>query len=870
MSDRYVAPYRLPAPQPPVPVTGEFLLPVCTTRDRYTKFLNAMNTYGVLADDPDLDFLIDVYRAMSFVSDECGCECYENQAPVSYPPSAPFITFAPGNPFDPDQDAPPGYPNPPWFLVGDTPPYFGLRRGDVVTDISQLFLGGVADWPNFLVSLPDLILNSGLPRFRVELNGDGFCQLNLLAVPQGGYALIVIDDDVSNYKLVNLRLISIGSVSINQIITLLLGALAVGSLEVVIPFEHEFTTPGAHHIDVTMIPSLNLDLLDSGYGGGLREVILAGNFGVPPVVEFRQNPANPYELQQRRNLCADWDTIFNYELIMPYFEMRVNPENDCEIQNRVGRAAPWTPVFDFSKCDAFKPRRSVTDTTTIINNIDTGDTYIDEIKNIYDGTPGSIAPGMNYDGSPNDDNRDLVLCLATRVYVDFVCETLIEMRRQDESENREILNWATAAFAAASVVFLTPLGAILFAPLAGAAAASFASAFGTGFGIGALATVFAQLFQNISTRDLEDPDMRLSVACCMYDNLKGQNVTFARWQASVDTCQILNENYTQIAELVAASLENQDAYLFFLQNMGQAADVFDEDLYADVPCFCDDRPSVEFSQAVFVAEVGTESTLKVRLSVPAETTRTIRLYFDVRLDPEAPWVDSDDEVEIPPGTVDGTEFIVTSITFDELRTFYWRIREIEGFCAPGNLVETTEIIIAESDWEQVFDFTIRQNNFSRPNDSYEGFDTLVGSSGIRFDGTGYTGNDYSIGASVDPDDLDRIYGVEQSRAWTLKSTITYAKLEFTYTRGNFDLPTLVSIGIKLESDGADVVDQSVTFAEAPASATEWLWAGMAAQINRCHFAVRSDHDFHPGSINESGSVTVTKLTLRGLGTNPFV
>jgi len=70
-----VADYALTTPQDEAP-TGVFLLPVCTTRERLLKILNAIKTYEVLSNDRDFNAQIDILEALAYMQDPESAPCF--------------------------------------------------------------------------------------------------------------------------------------------------------------------------------------------------------------------------------------------------------------------------------------------------------------------------------------------------------------------------------------------------------------------------------------------------------------------------------------------------------------------------------------------------------------------------------------------------------------------------------------------------------------------------------------------------------------------------------------------------------------------------------------------------------------------------
>lgn len=200
-----------------------------------------------------------------FLVSDCGVETPEEQARCTwYPAGAGFITYAPQNPYNQPDYVPAGYPAPPFYVAGGgvLSPFL---PGDVLTDLSR--------FPVY-ANLIDAVAE-GLPRLRIHVTSvrpDAVVELHLLTHPQGGYALITYDDDPLTNSFVDLNsvgLLSLGN--LGDLFSLILdGGLVTESI-----VEVKLPTVGNHHVDVTFLPNVGIDIL-VGFGGGIRGVELCG------------------------------------------------------------------------------------------------------------------------------------------------------------------------------------------------------------------------------------------------------------------------------------------------------------------------------------------------------------------------------------------------------------------------------------------------------------------------------------------------------------------------------------------------------------------------------------------------------------------
>jgi hypothetical protein len=253
--------------------------------------------------DPDVLNLVQA-RAMTLIAmfgDAKEANCDEGTAGCGdIWPDSSIIEYNPQDPFRQPGYVPPGYIQPPFYVVTSAmlPILFlGAQVGDVLT--------GYLSIP---VTTPSI--GQGLARFRVNVTGKGRMNIHLINVPSGGSALITQDDNPFTARFVELNkdLVSIPPETIGIIIV-----------------EAVFDTPGPHHVDVTFIPRFNDELIFAAYGGGVRKIELCGfdEFELPPGTPGA-TPGPFFEVdddmtQMRQNgcklevLCTDgtWSTIYD-------------------------------------------------------------------------------------------------------------------------------------------------------------------------------------------------------------------------------------------------------------------------------------------------------------------------------------------------------------------------------------------------------------------------------------------------------------------------------------------------------------------------------------------------------------------------------
>jgi len=225
------------------------------------------------------------------------------------PPSANEIIYYPQNPFSqPDFIPDGGYIKPPFKVIeaGDALTQLGIEAGDVVMDI--LSIPGIAFWAGF---------DGTVPSIRYEFFGKGELEVHLVDVPQGGFALITLDDDVTQSTLVDLVSFSILELQsyIDLILALLpiIGGAAFFTEHIV---EFKFEENKAHSIEIRFIPKLGADVL-LGFGGGFRKFTWCSEMAEDCCGEGNFINYNVYYNQQRaeqqyQELLDDGDTAASF------------------------------------------------------------------------------------------------------------------------------------------------------------------------------------------------------------------------------------------------------------------------------------------------------------------------------------------------------------------------------------------------------------------------------------------------------------------------------------------------------------------------------------------------------------------------------
>lgn len=182
-----------------------------------------------------------------------GCTEYGN---TSY-----IIEYFPNHPHD--QNTPVGYLFPPWYIA-PVINLIGAPHGAAVTDITRF---------PYVPGQPA----ESLPRFRVHFIGAGVIELHLVRINFGGNAIIQVDNDLLQTEVIGLNQDNV--------------AIPPETEDVII-IERTITTPGAHHIDVTIVPVLQNDIPPVYFGGGLMKIVTCGFDDMAESIEWRHVALN--------------------------------------------------------------------------------------------------------------------------------------------------------------------------------------------------------------------------------------------------------------------------------------------------------------------------------------------------------------------------------------------------------------------------------------------------------------------------------------------------------------------------------------------------------------------------------------------------
>lgn len=278
--------YRYPlaprrTPQKP-PTVGIFDSPCGCTKINNQWLSHIIGVLGVLTEEdawkgaPNERYYAqqEIEKLLNQLKDDSGCDGF-NDEPfcTEYAPDNPKIEWNPNNPHAEAPLSPPpdGYASYPWYLGRDQP-LSGINDTDVLCDVNSLRPEDLT-W-----GLEEIVFRSGLPRFRFHFSGTGTLELHLLKMIQGGYAIIRIDDNLLSTETVDLQGLSADSLlDLTQLLLELFESFTFGDLIPTYIYEREITTPGDHFVDVLIFPKATLNLLEVGWGGGLRKITWCRN-----------------------------------------------------------------------------------------------------------------------------------------------------------------------------------------------------------------------------------------------------------------------------------------------------------------------------------------------------------------------------------------------------------------------------------------------------------------------------------------------------------------------------------------------------------------------------------------------------------------
>lgn len=206
-------------------------------------------------DDDRCEVAAQVWRDILSVvldADTAGGGCERTDSCQTFPNTASFIQYFPNDPrYTPDFTGD-GYNGPAWYFATTASNLaYGTHFGDIVTSLDRFPPG----------SLPTILPASGLPRFRVNVNGAGTVRLFIRNMLAGSMLQITIDDDPLTAFFVDMNrdVVSVPPESVD--------ALAV---------DVNLDSEGPHVVDGIVVSKVNDEIPFLHHGGGLVKVELCG------------------------------------------------------------------------------------------------------------------------------------------------------------------------------------------------------------------------------------------------------------------------------------------------------------------------------------------------------------------------------------------------------------------------------------------------------------------------------------------------------------------------------------------------------------------------------------------------------------------
>lgn len=187
--------------------------------------------------------------------------------------------------------------------------------------------------------------------------------------------------------------------------------------------------------------------------------------------------------------------------------LRQNPDDSCELQQSSDGGLTWSLAFDYSLC---LPQPQLD-----FFQMDKIQQQLDALIQLYDALNGDVSQlyaELVYDGTSDDDYRDLALCASTKSIVDFICILTLDTREFQFDLTR--IGLAFIGLVAVATGLGTPLGLAILA----------------------LAEAGVLMADGVSDAILNNEVARQAVACCMYNSLKGATLTLPSFQTSVIAC----------------------------------------------------------------------------------------------------------------------------------------------------------------------------------------------------------------------------------------------------------------------------------------------------------------------------------------------
>lgn len=200
-----------------------------------------------------VNFLKGLHCPPDLVADEC----------KEYPTYANNIAYSPVNPFISPDEIPDGYLTQPFLVNGqngnDFPNFDAL---DVLVPFDAITFD--IDWLGNI--------NDSLPSIQFTVNGEGHANIRLLCTPQGGLAVVTLDNPPNILDIIGG--VVTGAENIVDLNQDLVSLPPETAQEIIFPVE--VTGAGIHTIYIVYLPILDDSLIPVRFGGGFRGLELCG------------------------------------------------------------------------------------------------------------------------------------------------------------------------------------------------------------------------------------------------------------------------------------------------------------------------------------------------------------------------------------------------------------------------------------------------------------------------------------------------------------------------------------------------------------------------------------------------------------------
>lgn len=234
-------------------------------------------------------------------------------------------------------------------------------------------------------------------------------------------------------------------------------------------------------------------------------------------------------------------------------------QNDCVLEVSYDGGLTYETMFNFGACIS-KGVQPIVDKLR--------SDLLQELRDKYDGTAGSISDNLVYDGTGDDDYRDLAMCLALSV----MFKGIAELEREKRDQATEF--WLNVGDTFEGVVLLAlsfGLGGLPVVALAVTAA------------ITQIAAGVASVFNEILDYVIYTDEYIQNLACCALVNLEGSTPTYSAFQNSLTGCGFFPD-MVNLVTAYDAVLAELDVYLGFLDLMSTFYPLVKEGFLDTCPC----------------------------------------------------------------------------------------------------------------------------------------------------------------------------------------------------------------------------------------------------------------------------------------------